>query len=85
MTIEDIIARDFEIAEDREAVSERANTQLEEGKGNLLTPKLVRSLLLLAEGSREKFESFFPVWDARDYVMEAMRKPKKLQQSYGLN
>ena len=84
MTIDDIIARDFQIEEDREAVSERVKNQLEEGKSNLLTPKLVRSLLLLSQGSREKFESYFPVWDPRDYVMEAQRQPQDLQKSYGL-
>ena len=73
MTVEEIIDRDFEKPEDKVVLIPyielvRNNNW---GVGN---EQLLKSLLILSEGSIKKFKSFFPITDPRDIIVDAQKK-----------
>lgn len=67
--VKEIINRDYagnQLIEVRNKIEEIYNTNWNVGQN-----QLARSLLYLSKGSLEKFNSFFPIIDPRDIVMEA--------------
>ena len=79
--IDEILARDFHNEEDRAAVAEKIKEEMTKER-NPHDAYFIRSLLMLAGGSKEKFMSFFPVWDPRDWLMDSKRMPKAVRQRY---
>ena len=72
MTIEEIIERDFKKSADKKVLGDYIKYVMNNnwGVGN---EQLVKSLLILSKGSLKRFESFFPITDPRDIIMDAQK------------
>lgn len=72
MTIEEIIKRDFKKSEDIEGLKPYIE-KVQSNNWGVGNEQLLKSLLILSNGSLEKFQSFFPITDPRDIIMDAQQ------------